>query len=186
MRLRVKDLATQMYPNPFGLMLTWSAKGLDQVDFDDVKTVHFSTRAECELFRSVIEEKKLSCVLRYDEDRMDDVAQHNWTFLKGILTRHEIAISNGASYWLNMTHNEFGAITSMEHSCGAKIQITHDGQGKVAAITGNDIARKQVLETYFMEFCPESKLIDCRLKHHKDPQETDWHDECLFEMISDF
>lgn len=186
MRLRVKDLATQWYPNPFGLMLAWSAKGLDQIDFDEVQTIHFSTRAECEVFKRVIEERKLSCVLRYDEGMMNEVTQYSWAFSKGMLTKHEIANSKGAVYWLKYSYNEFGAITSMEHSCGAKINVTYDSQSNVVSVSGNEEARKQVFQTYFMEWCPENKLLDCRLAHQKDQDVTDWDDECLFDMIGHF
>ena len=183
MRLRVKDLSTKCFPHPFGLMLAWSAKGLDQIDFDEVQTVHFSTRSECEVFKCVVEEKKLSCVIRYDYGPLEEVTQYSWTFSKGMLTKQEIANSKGAVYWLKYTHNEFGAITSLEHSCGAKINITYDSQSNVVSVSGNEEARKQVFQTYFMEWCPESRLLDCRLTHKQDIKGTDWDDECLFSMI---
>lgn len=176
MRLRVRDLSTNMFPKPFALMHAWSKRNVDTIDFDQCKTIHVDRQEDYCYFKNLIEERKLSITLRWDEKDFllgTFCTQHSWTFVNGKSTYHEITLVDGTVFWTKTTYNEMGLIKEIELSSGYVVTVGYDAQGIPVSVQANDSATEVILEQYSIEWNPESGVLD--LRSEKIKQDEDSH-----------
>lgn len=180
MRLRVRDLSTGNYPTPFALMCAWAEKKLDQIDFDECEVIHVTRAQDQQYFRDLIEERKLTVTLRWDQLALLIPAanvQHSWHFVKGNVTYYEAVLANGETMWTKFTYNDMNLITEVEQSGGHKLTVKYDAQGTPVAVEANECARETIVDHFGLQWCPQEGILDCRIGAKTDDDDEDGEDD---------
>lgn len=142
--------------DPYSWVVMWRLYKLDEVDFDQLRTIHSQTSVTTQAFIALAKKLKLTVELVHVDDDGRTVI---FTLKRGLITRYE-EVRGNASIWEEREYNQFEQLTRRRGSSGLLQIFNYDQSGKLTDTDCNEKTEKHMRENTNVDISEDGTILE--------------------------